>query len=194
MLTITTQSKKIISLDNPKSDQIDINDIAHALSHLCRFGGHSTEFYSVAQHSLYCAQVALLKKLSQNEVRWALLHDATEAYLVDVPRDVKAMLKDYKPLEQKFSDVIAEKFGLSKEMPASVKTIDNEMLLTEAKYFGYDIDSWELSQYYKPLDIIFEPTSRMKQMRNAFLILDLSLIDNWDEISKSLKASTKELV
>jgi len=76
---IQTYSGKRIDFENPDPDQIDIVDIAHGLSNLCRFSGQSKYFYSVAQHSFYVSLVCKENKLQ------ALLHDATEAYMADVP-------------------------------------------------------------------------------------------------------------
>lgn len=79
---------------DPQPDEIDINDIAHALAMLCRFGGHCLRFYSVAEHS-----VLLSHAVPPEHALWALLHDATEGYLVDMPRPIKAFLPGYKEAE-----------------------------------------------------------------------------------------------
>lgn len=112
---------------DPRPEEIRIEDIAHALSHLCRFGGHSRSFYSVSQHSVLVSQ-----NVEPEHALWALLHDATEAYLVDVPRPLKRFLAGYVEIENRLMSVIAAKFGLPPEMPAEVKESDNRILVDEA--------------------------------------------------------------
>lgn len=115
---------------DPDPADVCIEDIAHALSNLCRFGGHSRVFYSVAQHSVLCAQAAW--GLGADAVFNVLMHDASEAYLVDLPRPVKLMLPDYKSLEILTEEAIALAFpGLRFPHPDYVKEIDNRMLNTE---------------------------------------------------------------
>lgn len=113
---------------NPDPDDIDEEDIAHTLSLLCRFGGHCREFYSVAQHSVlasyYCAPGFEFE---------ALMHDATEAYLVDMPRPIKDVLKGYRDIEANLDTVIRAKYGLPLEMTEECKRIDNVMLATERR-------------------------------------------------------------
>src|SRR5665811_1025646 len=76
----------------PTPEMISIEDIAHALTMQCRFGGHLPDFYSVAQHSLNCSYLIDNPKLKLT----ALLHDASEAYLLDIPRPIKNNLNNYK--------------------------------------------------------------------------------------------------
>ena len=111
---------------SPQADEIDPVDIAHALSLLCRYGGHVDRFYSVAEHC-----VLMSHAVSPDHALWALLHDATEAYVVDVPRPLKRSLPEYQAVEEKVMVAIAEKFGLSMPMPTEVKDADNRILLTE---------------------------------------------------------------
>ena len=111
-----------------KSDGIDVEDIAHALANLCRFGGHSSRFYSVAQHSVL---VAL--SVPPADAMWGLLHDATEAYLGDVIMPLKQQLPTYRAMEHVAQLAVAERFGLPREIPESVHTADMRMLATEAR-------------------------------------------------------------
>lgn len=107
----------------PTLDMICIEDIAHALSNQCRFGGHLPEFYSVAQHSFICSQ-----KVGDEYKLQALLHDASEAYLLDIPRPIKQRLRNYKEIEEKLMTLIGEKFGVKYPLEKPVKQIDNELL------------------------------------------------------------------
>jgi len=123
---IRTASGLYLNILNPKPEQISLTDIAHALSNLCRFAGHTPTFYSVAQHSYLAASlVAHEHKLA------TLFHDATEAYLVDIPRPLKKHLPEYKPIEENLMKVIASKFGFQFPFHPEVKKADETMLKLE---------------------------------------------------------------
>ena len=112
---------------SPRAEDIDPADIAHALSLLCRYGGHVDRFYSVAEHC-----VLMSEAVAPEHALWALLHDATEAYVVDVPRPLKRNLPGYKDIESVVMAAIVERFGLpSVFMPDEVHDADNRILLTE---------------------------------------------------------------
>lgn len=92
---------------DPRPTDVCIEDIAHALAHQCRYGGHTKRFYSVAEHCCHLAAVAppYLKLI-------ALMHDAAEAYLVDVPRPIKKSLAVYYDIERDIEQAVAQHFGL----------------------------------------------------------------------------------
>lgn len=107
-------------------------DIAHGLSHICRFAGQTTKFYSVAEHCVLVSK-ALKKRFPRNiKLQLAgLLHDATEAYLLDVPSPFKPMLKGYKELEIKCEKVMAKAFGVDFPFDPLIKKVDKAILLDE---------------------------------------------------------------
>lgn len=111
-----------------RPEDVDIEEIAHALSMLCRFNGHCREFYSVAQHSVLVAQ-ALPPELALA----GLLHDATEAYCGDMIRPLKRSMPAYREVEDRIWAVIAQRFGLPQDLPPEVKEADNRMLQTERR-------------------------------------------------------------
>lgn len=111
---------------DPKPEEIFIEDIAHALSMQCRYGGHCDLHYSVAEHSILISHM-----VPPEDALAALLHDATEAYVVDLPRPVKALLPEYRVLEAKNWYAIAKCFGLSLVLPDSVHKADNQILHSE---------------------------------------------------------------
>lgn len=125
----TFTGKKFFPFD-PRSEDINITDMAHALSNICRFGGHSSSFYPVAQHlvlvSLMCPDPWQL---------WGLMHDGPEAYLVDIPSPLKRMpeFKPYRDAEDNLMNVICDTFGLPRGEPPEVKLVDKRMLATEAR-------------------------------------------------------------
>lgn len=113
---------------DPRPADILIDDIAHALSMQCRFAGHSSRFYSVAEHSVH------VSRLVPPEYQLAgLLHDATEAYLHDLTRPLKQMMPEYRLLEDRNWFVIAAKFDLDFDLPACVKEADATMVFVERR-------------------------------------------------------------
>lgn len=119
----------------PEPADICVEDICHALSMQCRFTGHCREFYSVAQHSMLVA--TLVKPATPENVLWALLHDASEAYLIDVARPVKqsAAFAAYREAEAVMQCAVATRFSLPPDMPEAVHLADNVALAIEAREF-----------------------------------------------------------
>jgi len=155
---IVTFTGRIVRPLTPTPGMIDIVDIGHALSNNCRFTGHVRSFYSVAQHSVLASAV-----MGDDETRkWALLHDASEAYLSDLARPIKYQegLGDiYRQAEKALMAVVVERFGLSPEMPDAVKAVDDALLRSEQRdlmpdllrvpgddYYPYMIEPWSPAQ------------------------------------------------
>ena len=134
MSEIMTYTKKMFDPLHPDAELLDIADIAHALSMLCRANGHFKTFYSVAQHSINCMNEASFCGYSRRIQLACLLHDASEAYLSDVTRPVKAELPKYKEIESPLQDMIWEKWldsPLSDLERTIVFDIDDAMLAHE---------------------------------------------------------------
>lgn len=144
-------------------DQVDITDIAWALSNNCRFTGHTRYFYSVAQHC-YLASFLVPERFALD----ALLHDASEAYLSDISSPAKMLLPDYKAIEARIEKVISERFGTSFPMGPSVKTADMRMLHTEYRdLMPKDEKSWGLEDY-PPMPVPITPFGP-EYAREAFM-------------------------
>jgi hypothetical protein len=111
---------------DPKPGTIQIVDIAASLSKMCRFAGHCERFYSVAEHSVLLSRVA-----PKGYELTALLHDASEAYLVDIPRPLKPQLKDYHAIEYGLMEAIAKKFDFPWPIPKAIKDLDTAILSDE---------------------------------------------------------------
>lgn len=113
---------------DPDPEQIDLLDIAHALGMQCRYNGHVHSFYSVAEH---CVHVSTIVPAA--DALWALLHDATEAYVGDMIRPLKRHMPAYVAVEDAVMEAIAVRFGLSgaPHMPDTVKRADTQVLLDE---------------------------------------------------------------
>lgn len=142
---IATITGKRWFITDPHPDDVDIEDIAHGLSMICRFGGHCREFYSVAQHSVLIANELCRRECPPEMVLWGLLHDAAEAYLGDMVRPLKRSMQNYKVLEHVTEGCIL--VGLGLEAPTHgtktlVKQLDEVLLMTERRdlmnHCGYD--------------------------------------------------------
>ena len=134
MSQIMTHSHKMFDPLQPDPALIDVEDIAHALSMLCRANGHFKSFYSVGQHCINCCNEAAARGWSQRVQLACLLHDASEAYLSDVTRPVKQELPQYKLIEEPLQDAIWLKYlgtPLTEEENRQVFQIDDEVLWHE---------------------------------------------------------------
>lgn len=133
---------------DPRPEDVCIEDIAHALSMQCRFAGHCRTFYSVAEHSVRVSREVERYELAMNGryglslyilMFAALLHDASEAYCVDVPRPLKPYLTGYKEIEHGVMLAIEEWAGIGTDGRSSVcedpaiKRADEVLLMTEAR-------------------------------------------------------------
>lgn len=119
-----------INILSPDHNSINIDDIAHHLSLICRFGGMVNEFYSVAQHSLLVSYLA-----PDGLELHGLLHDASEAYLGDVIKPLKNVIgKPYQEIEVRFMKAISEKFAFSYHKLAAIKEADKLALELEHQY------------------------------------------------------------
>lgn len=119
----------------PSADSVDIRDIAHHLSNQCRFSGAVRKHYSVAEHSVRVSELLEDTKACLEVQLWGLLHDASEAYLVDIPSPLKItpMFRGYRLAERDLMQVICETFGLAIKQPASVGMADQILLATEVR-------------------------------------------------------------
>lgn len=141
---IATHSGKKFYFDSPEQFEYSLNDIGFSLANLCRYAGHGG-WWSVAQHSLALSDLAEPK----DKLR-ALLHDATEAYLVDVPGPLKHMeiMQEYCALERRVGRALNKQFGLPEDTVADkrVKQLHMSLSRTEAEMLGLvtleSLESW----------------------------------------------------
>ncbi len=112
----------------PRIEDVHIEDIAHGLAFQCRFNGQTRSFYSVAQHSLFVAALVPTRlKLA------ALLHDASEAYLGDMVKPLKALFPEFSKLEESVTGLIGERFGVTGFDAPAIKRADLIALATEKR-------------------------------------------------------------
>lgn len=162
----------------PRADEVKIEDIAHALSQMCRANGHFKTFYSVAQHSINCAKEARARGLSGKMQLACLLHDASEAYISDITRPVKCYLDEYRKIEEHLQKVIYEKFGitsLNDEECRQLHDIDNALLHHEFEHLHYQ-GIYECSpQLYMTHNFV---ESRMVDIEKEFIKMTQQMMNN----------------
>lgn len=142
---------------DPRPEETYLADIAHALSLICRFGGHTRRFYSVAQHSVL---------VSRHVPEWlalaGLLHDAAEAYIGDMVRPLKREpeMAAYRAIEQPIQQCIERTFGLAEDVTEhpAIKAVDRRMCATEARDLMFEAyaEGWAAVEPFPDL-IIPEP-------------------------------------
>jgi uncharacterized protein len=135
--TIALNSGNYFNYQIPHESIWTLDDIAHGLAMTCRFGGQARRYYSVAEHSVY------VSRLVPAELAWdALMHDAAEAFICDMPKPLKELLPDYKALEKRVEAAIAERYGLRDPMPREIKIADIQMLRAEQLQVMGNNDRW----------------------------------------------------
>jgi len=139
---------------DPRLEDFRIEDIAHSLSLQCRFTGHCREFYSVAEHSVRLSYI-----VPPAAALWGLMHDASEAYLMDLARPIKrysALGALYKEIEIGLMASICEAFHLQPDEPLSVGLADRVMLVTEKRdLLGPEPQAW--THHDTPLEETIKP-------------------------------------
>jgi len=127
---IETFTGRQFHFNDPTPDQIDLMDIAHALSLLCRYNGHTKRFYSVAEHSVLISRW-LRANGHEALALTGLMHDAAEAYIGDMPRPIKVTLPAFKTMETAIDTAVATKFELFYPFPDIIKECDSRILVDE---------------------------------------------------------------
>ena len=165
MTYIHTHSGAKVNIEDPRPETIHMEDIAHALTFLCRGGGNTNIFFPVARHCVYCAQEAIRRGLGPVVALACLLHDASEAYMVDLPKPIKDNLfPEYRVYEGRVLDCVYEKF-IGRKLTAKeldlVDEIDHDLLMYDLKYLlNMDV---ELPKIHIELNYEFEPFEQSKE-------------------------------
>jgi len=166
---IPTASGLYFDYQDIMRNEVKIEDIAHALSHLCRFGGHVPRFYSVAQHSVIVSHL-----VPPEHALGALMHDATEAFVQDVVRPVKRHCGDYKAIEEMVAELIDKTFDVWTEHQA-IKRADNMALYAEGMSFFGSVDGWGLEEFehdHLVIDPVPSSTARILFLQRYYELTD----------------------
>lgn len=123
--------------DNPEESDVTLDDLASALSNICRFSGHLPCFYSVAQHLVNTSRIVPVEFAYD-----ALMHDTAEAFTNDLPTPLKWSRPEFKDLEIRIESAMGKRFEFTYPYPAEVKLADTQMLLLEKKYVKEDYRPW----------------------------------------------------
>ena len=167
---ILTFSGRYVQPLNLRHEDVCIEDIAHALSNQARFSGHTSEFYSVGQHSVHTYTVTYTIVGDDRHGLSALLHDATETYLQDCARPLKEHpdFQAYREAEQRAEKVIAEVFNIPYPHPPCVKEADTILLASERRDLMPPNGQWEVTQSVEPVVWTIRPWTP-KRAKETFL-------------------------
>jgi uncharacterized protein len=152
---LQTVSGRWVNPFDPDPSQLDAGDIARALANQCRFGGHCRTFYSVAQHSVIVSELVEERGGDAEDAFAALMHDATEAYLGDMPHPLKhrsPLGAAFREAESHLERAIAERFRIRPGV-ASIKPVDRALLATERRTFSEETWHWPELDGVEPLDL-----------------------------------------
>lgn len=132
-------SGNLFNYNDPSSAHVTINDIAGALSKICRFAGHLPYFYSVAQHSVNASYIVAPEFAFD-----ALMHDTAEAFTNDIPTPLKMAVPMFKELEVSIESAMAKKFDFNYPLSSEIKKADLQMLMVEKIHIKKDASEWQI--------------------------------------------------
>jgi acetolactate synthase regulatory subunit len=174
---LQTVSGRWVNPFDPDPAQIDPDDISRALGNQCRFGGHSRVFYSVAQHCVIVSRVVEERGGDAEDVFAALMHDATEAYLGDMPHPLKhrsALGAAFREAEARLEEAIRDRFNIKANVPEA-KRVDRALLATERRAFSAEAWHWPELEDVEPLEIeltAWPPDTAAEEFARRYAELD----------------------
>lgn len=142
---ISLLSGSTFNYNKPEESDVTIEDIASALSNVCRFSGHLPRYYSVAQHLVNTSHI-----VSPENAFTGLMHDTAEAFTNDLPTPLKWTLPIFKELETKIESAMGNKFGFEYPYSAEIKEADTIMLMLEKYYVKEDTSVWPHYEQWTP--------------------------------------------
>lgn len=153
--SLIMRSGRLFDYEDMLGHEFDIEDIAHALSNICRHGGHHTKFYSVAQHSFYVSHL-----LPTEHALAGLIHDAHEAFIGDMPSPLKKLIPGYMEIEEALEKSLLAQFGVSHPLDPCVKQADLVMLAAERRdLLATHNEEWAILKGVEAPQFTIEPWS-----------------------------------
>lgn len=174
---ISTYSGGKLHFKKPQPEEILLEDIAHNLGMICRYNGSVKYHYSVAQHSVAVAYAVLKLTNDYGQALAALLHDASEAYLCDIPRPIKPSLTGYKSLENRLTKAINKKFNSPKAGDV-VWEVDTNIVANEAVNTFKVVPDWVKDYHWVDIDDHFFKPITPEEATQAFLETYEYLLEN----------------
>lgn len=178
---IQTYTGKEFDFFEPRRELIDIADIAHSLPMLARWNAHAKWFYSVGAHSVQVSMRIEAAGGSEHEQLAGLLHDASEAYLSDLPSPIKKQFPDVKAAEENVQEAIFKRFGLPWPMPQIVHDADLACLIVEAQHLFLRTPSW-VGQRYKMPDSMLETNDKLHALSKCVTFPNKKSLTQTDEV------------
>ena len=166
MSYITTYTGNHFDPINPDPELINIVDIAHALPMICRGNGQVSTFWSVGEHCILCAKEAAARGYSNRVIEGALLHDASECYMSDVPRPLKQEMPRYREVEEQLLQVIYKEFlgsSLTDEEAQRLKEIDDDLLWYDLEVLLEEKQPGDAPKLHFELDYTVRPFVEVEQ-------------------------------
>ncbi len=168
--SISTYSGAAFDFQDPDISSINILDIAHGLSMMCRFNGHVRSFYSVAEHCVLGAS-----KVPEQYRLPFLLHDASEAFIADIVSPAKKLLPEYLHLERRVQCAVAFRFGFVPDLfqRPEIHEADIRMCITERNQLQplYRPELWVKLDSWAPYDDVFVECWSPAEAEQRFLSL-----------------------
>lgn len=190
-LTMTTFSGRLVRILDPRPEDLHFEDIVQGLAHSCRYAGQVRRFYSVAEHSIWCALAAMEMYPGDVELAQAcLMHDAAEAYIGDLIWPMKAALRNaaasstsaFDDIESRFNVALQVRFGLMADFANEwrVKMIDQracsmEQIAIRTKPIGWEPHVPPLDFHLDKLSTIFDKPGA--QLKFVSMARDLGVIE-----------------
>lgn len=174
--TIQCWSGHYFDFLHPHQSFVLVKDIAHSLAMQCRFNGHTDRFYSVAEHSVLCSHI-----VPHEDALTALMHDAAEAFVGDVPKPLKRLLPDYAEIEKSVEEAIFNKLDIPFPFPPSIKEADLRMLRLEQRDAMLSTASWDVLNGVTIPDVklhFWTPTEAKNQFLLRYAFLTGTLVEN----------------
>lgn len=173
--------------NKPEDSDVTIEDIASALSNVCRFSGHLPRFYSVAQHLVNTSKI-----VSDSNKFTALMHDTAEAFTNDLPTPLKWALPIFKDLEVSIESAMGKKFGFQYPYPEEVKHADTVMLMIEKYYVKEDKSVWP--QYEKYDMLYVEPYRHLVDIEHSWqpVRAKREFLERYHELKQQAETASEE--